>query len=143
MKKKWMALAAWAIVFFLLFAFAFPAMMGQKIDAAWIILSAVAAAVGTIVGNWLDTKLPRKTYRAYSPIRRFVQHFLAAAIVGAAAVVIAQPWEPPPDGWPWWRTAVFAGFCFFGMWGASVLCDWAHRKAQEKKERQPENDSNG
>jgi hypothetical protein len=131
-----------ALVCFVLIAFVVPAVSGERVDAAWMTISAVVSVVGILVGTYLDIKLSRrKRYRPWLPIRRSIHHFLIAAIVGTVAVVVAQPWEPPPAGWPWWRTVAFAGFCFFGMWGALALGDWAHRKVQEKKEGQPGNDS--
>lgn len=56
MKKKLVRIAVAALGLFLLMAFAFPAVMGESVDTAWVIISAVASLVTAVIADYLTTK---------------------------------------------------------------------------------------
>ncbi len=106
-------------------------------DPGRIISLVIAGILATVVSLYIESKVLKTKWRLkiLLPVRSPILRLLIAIAVGIAAVVITQPWRPPPNGWPIWKAALFIGFCFFGMWGGLTLRYWAYRKAQEKKKK--------
>jgi drug/metabolite transporter (DMT)-like permease len=108
-----------------------------------IVSLVVAGILATAVSLYIESKIRKRKWRAkiLMPVRSPILRLLIAIAMGIAAAFIAQPWTPPPDGWPMWKAALFIGLCFFGMWGALSVRYWAYKKIQEKQENRAGNDS--
>ena len=57
MERKWIRVMSIAAGIFILMTFIMPAMEGRALDTPWVIISAIAAIVGAIVGDYLNEKL--------------------------------------------------------------------------------------
>jgi hypothetical protein len=56
MRKKWVRVSVGVFWMFLLMAFAFPAVMGERADTAWIIISAIASVATVTVADYLTMR---------------------------------------------------------------------------------------
>lgn len=55
-KRKWVRIAVGALVVFLLMAFAWPAVKGERVDTAWVIISAITAPIAAVIADYLTEK---------------------------------------------------------------------------------------
>ncbi len=102
----------------------------------------IAGILATVVSLYIESRIQKTKWhlRILLPVRSRILRLLIGIAAGIGAAFITQPWNPPPNGWPLWKAALFIGFCFFGVWGALALRYWASRKAQERG-NESENDS--
>jgi len=56
LNRKWVRVTGEAFFLFILMAFIGPALEGDKIDTAWLIIAAIAAPVGAVIGDYLHEK---------------------------------------------------------------------------------------
>lgn len=56
LERKWVRVAVIAVGFFVLMTFIVPAIEGRPLDTAWVIISAIAAIIGAVVGDYLNEK---------------------------------------------------------------------------------------
>ena len=54
--KKWVRIIVLAVGFFVLMTFIVPAAEGRAIDTAWLIISAIAAIIGAVIGDYINEK---------------------------------------------------------------------------------------
>jgi hypothetical protein len=56
LERKWIRVVVIAIWVFALMAFIVPAVEGRPVDTAWLIISAIGAIIGAVVGDYLNEK---------------------------------------------------------------------------------------
>jgi len=56
LERKWVRVIVIAVGFFVLMTFIVPAVEGRSVDTAWVIISAIAAVIGAVVGDYLNEK---------------------------------------------------------------------------------------
>ena len=62
-KEKWIRIAVGTLVMFPLMAFAWPAVKGERADAAWVIISAITAPIAVAIADYLTEKQKERKRR--------------------------------------------------------------------------------